>query len=116
MPVTANAECDTVYSIITLRFRLVTLDQGRDGLRAGKGSIRCAEVVSILRGLGFAVEARRRGKHHVYMHPAIIGITGGNFACPHAAGGPVKNNYITKILGVLRDHEGALEAFLRGGK
>ncbi len=80
-------------------------------LRSAKGSIRCDEVVTILQSLGFIVEPGTKGKHHTYVHCAIEGIAS-NFACPHRGGDPVKNNYITKILSVLRLHENALREFL----
>jgi predicted RNA binding protein YcfA (HicA-like mRNA interferase family) len=72
-------------------------------------------VIAILESLGFVVDAKRRGKYHVYAHPSLKGF-GSNFACPHKSGDPVKNNYITGILSVLRIHEEALLKHLGGGK
>lgn len=88
------------------------LDDAKDRLSSGKGSIRCGEVISILGGLGFTVKQRRKSRHYTYNHEALDDFVGSNFACPHRAGDPVNKNYITNILRVLRNYKTQLSAYL----
>lgn len=88
------------------------LDDAKDRLSSGKGSIRCGEVVSILEDLGFTVRPRQNQGHYTYNHEALDKFWGSNFACPHRSGDPVKKNYITNILRVLRDYETQLMRYL----
>ena len=87
------------------------LDEALGQLTSGKGSLRCREVVAILEGLGFVVRITKKG-HYVYNHPGISNFWGGNFACPHRAGDPVKGNYITSIVRSIRQNDAELRQWL----
>ena len=91
----------------------MTLKAALERLRAGKGSIRCEEVIAILQSLGFAVERRGSAKHYVYNHPALpTEFHGSNFGCPHRSGEPVKKEYISNVMRVLRRYENELLVYL----
>ena len=90
----------------------MTLDEAKNRLSSGKGSIRCGEVKSILEDLGFTVKPRRKHGHYVYNHEALDGWWGANFACPHKSGDPVDKNYVTNILRVLRNYGTELSEYL----
>lgn len=90
------------------------LDEALDQLASGKGSLRCREIVAILEDLGFVVRITRKG-HYVYNHPGLPSFWGGNFACPHRAGDPIKNNYITTIIRSIRQNDAELRQWLGVG-
>lgn len=91
----------------------MTLKAALERLRAGKGSIRCGEVIAILESLGFVVKRRGSAQHHAYNHQALAPeFKGANFGCPHRSGEPVKNNYISNVMRVLRQYEDELLNYL----
>ena len=90
----------------------MVLDEAKNRLSSGKGSIRCGEVISILKDLGFTVKPRRKSGHYTYNHEALDDFWGSNFACPHRSGDPVQKNYVTNILRVLRDYKTQLSRYL----
>lgn len=90
----------------------MALDDAIYRLSSGKGSIRCHEVISILEELGFMVKECKKPGHYVYGHEGLDHFWGSDFCCPHRSGNPVLKNYITKILGVLRQYETELSLYL----
>ena len=90
----------------------MTLDEAKNRLSSGKGSIRCKEVKTILENLGFEIESGKVPNHYQFNHPALDGWWGSNFSCPHGGGDPVRKGHISKILRVMKEHEAALKIYL----
>ena len=87
------------------------LEDAKNILSSGKGSLRCGEVKDILEELGFTLRKTKKG-HYVYKHRGLDGYPGGNFCCPHKTGAPVKKSYITDILRDMREFESDLLTYL----
>lgn len=88
------------------------LNDARETLLAGKGNLRCQEVVKLLERLGFEVRDGRRGGHKIFVHHAIPGFYSGSFNCGHGKNPEIKPAYITRILTILDMYAPALEAYL----
>ena len=89
----------------------MTLEEAKNELSSGKGSLGCEDVKGILENLGFTLRRTKKG-HYVYTHNGVPGFHSANFCCPHRSGNPVKKCYITNIINVLRQHESGLSAYL----
>jgi hypothetical protein len=83
-----------------------------DTLNTKKGSLRCAEVKSLLEDLGFEVRDGKRGGHKIFVHDGIPEFTSGAFNCGHGRNPEIKGAYITKIIRVIRELETSIASLL----
>lgn len=86
------------------------LDQVIKTLTASKASMRCDEVVKLLKDLGFNVRDGKCPGHKIFTHPELQDFHSGSFNCDHGKNPQIKSAYISKILRVLSDNETALNA------
>ena len=75
-------------------------------------SLRCREVLKVLKDLGFKVKDASGGGHKLYRHPAIHDFFGSNFNCGHNSGDVIKANYIKSMLNVIEQYETEIKEFL----
>jgi len=68
------------------------------------GSIRCREILSLLRSLGFVVLDVKKGGHKVFYHPNFPDLMD-DFDCGHSDGYEIKSPYKRKILRMLEETE-----------
>lgn len=74
--------------------------------------MRCAEMTSLLKSLGFDVRDGSRGGHKVFVHDGIQGFTSGSYNCDHGRNPEIKRAYIRKVLVILRQYEAELTRYL----
>jgi hypothetical protein len=85
-------------------------------LKNAGSSMRCDEVKKHLTSLGFEVRDGKRGGHKVYTHLHLSAFTSGAFNCDHGKNPEIKKAYITKVIKVLKQHEGELIRYLEKDK
>ena len=83
-----------------------------DRLNTKKGNLRCAEVKSLLEGLGFEVRDGKRGGHKIFVHDGVPEFTSGAFNCGHGKNPEIKRAYITKIILVIKELEASITSLL----
>jgi predicted RNA binding protein YcfA (HicA-like mRNA interferase family) len=92
--------------------------EGYDGalqkLKGAGASMRCKDVVEVLRNLGFKVRDGSKGGHKVITHPGLAGFITDGFDCGHGNNPEVKRPYLTKIIKLLERYEDDLRTFLNG--
>lgn len=74
-------------------------------LSAAKKTIRCDELATQLRRLGFEVRDGKQGGHKVFVHDGVQGFTSGSYNCGHGRNPEILPPYIGKVLRILRQHE-----------
>jgi hypothetical protein len=89
------------------------LDEALTALSAVGGNLRCNELARTLRGLGFDVRDGKKAGHKVVTHPGIARFSTAAFTCGHGKNPEIKPVYVKKVIGLLRDYESDLVAFLR---
>lgn len=83
-------------------------------LESAGASIRCADLTSLLQGLGFTVRDGSRGGHKIFVHEGLPNFQSGSYNCDHGRNPQIKRPYITKVLRIIREHEDDLKIYLRG--
>ncbi len=88
-------------------------DEALDALLTAGANLRCSDLVRTLRGLGFDVRDGKSPGHKVITHPGIARFSTSGVNCGHGKNPEIKRAYVTKMIGLLRDYESDLVAFLR---
>lgn len=71
--------------------------------------LRCEEVCTGLRHMGFEVRNGRRGGHKIVTHDRLKDFFGTDFNCGHGRNDVVKEAYIKKLLRVIGEWQDELE-------
>jgi hypothetical protein len=88
-------------------------DDALAALSAAGGNLRCNDLARTLRDLGFDVRDGRKAGHKVVTHPGIARFSTAGYTCGHGKNPEIKPVYVKKMIGLLRDYESDLIAFLR---
>ena len=88
-------------------------DEALETLSAAGGNLRCNDLVRALRALGFDVRDGKNAGHKVVTHPGLARFSAAGFTCGHGKNPEIKPVYVRKMVGLLRDYESDLVAFLR---
>lgn len=89
--------------------RTQTAQYAIDELSTGR-SLRCTEMITLLRNLGFDVRDGRKPGHKVITHPELERFTSASFTCGHGRNAQVKPVYIRDIRKLLQKHAEELNA------
>ena len=79
-------------------------------LRDKEASTGCEQMVGLLRKLGFEVQRRHSGNHHVMDHDGIPGFTGANFDGGHDK--HLKAVYVRQLRKLLEKYSAEISAAL----
>lgn len=74
-----------------------------------RGSIRCEDMIRLLKGLGFAVRDGKKTGHKVITHPTLVNFTSAAITCGHGRNPEVKPIYVRRIRQLLETHADGLE-------
>ena len=81
-------------------------------LDAAGAGLRCNDLISKLRTLGFDVRDGRKPGHKVLTHPGLPAFTSSSFTCGHGRNPEIKPVYVRNVAAVVRNHEAALSEYL----
>jgi len=84
-----------------------------DELDSVGANLRCNDLISKLRSLGFKVRDGKKQGHKVLTHPGVPSFTTSSFTCGHGKNPEIKPAYVRKVAGVLRTYEPELTDYLR---
>lgn len=85
----------------------------REELEQAVTSLRCRDLVRILRKLGFDVRNGAKQGHKVMTHPGVPSFTSQAFTCGHGRNPEIKPVYVRKVAATLRQFEPELAEYLR---
>ncbi|WP_295878933.1 type II toxin-antitoxin system HicA family toxin [uncultured Thiohalocapsa sp.] len=85
----------------------------REQLEQAVTSLRCSDLVRILRKLGFDVRDGAKQGHKVMTHPGVPSFTSQAFTCGHGKNPEIKPVYVRNIVATLRQFESELAEYLR---
>ncbi|MEC4682926.1 MAG: hypothetical protein VST70_04510 [Nitrospirota bacterium] len=81
-------------------------------LKSG-GSVRCVEILALLKELGFVVRNGNKGGHKTFYHPKLTELRG-HFDCGHSDRYEIKECYKKNILNIIEESEDLISV-LNGG-
>ena len=73
----------------------------------------CKELTNLLIDLGFNIENCGSAGHKIARHPAVSLIEYPNYNCGHNKGEAVKRPYIKKLYKFVKQHEEAIQEYLK---
>lgn len=88
------------------------LGRAIERLDAAGASMRCADVVKLLKSLGFTVRDGSRGGHKILVHHHIVNFTSASFNCDHGRNPEIKRPYIRDLIKLLREYDVELTRYL----
>lgn len=88
-----------------------TVSDAIDTLRTKEANTSCADLASVLEGLGFEVKRRSSGNHHTIDHKGLPGFTGANFDGGH--GKVVMKCYVQEMRKLVKKYESELTEYLK---
>lgn len=91
-------------------------DQVRSALNdldAAGASLRCKDLISKLRSLGFEVRDGKKQGHKVFSHPGVPAFSASAFTCGHGKNPEIKRVYVRNVARTLRAYEADLTDYLR---
>lgn len=81
-------------------------------IAASKRSLRCLELASHLRELGFEVRDGKRGGHKLLFHDGIRDFTSTSYNCGHGRNPEIKTPYIDNILKLIEKYQKEIIEYL----
>ena len=72
-------------------------------------SIRCNDMIRLLKRLGFSVRDGKKAGHKVITHPTLVNFTSASITCGHGRNPQVKPIYVARIRQLLVTHADGLE-------
>lgn len=87
-------------------------DETVAALSAARRSIRCEELASHLRRLGFDVRDGKRGGHKLIFHDGIPDFTSASYNCGHGRNPEIKPAYVSNLLKLLEQYKKEIIEYL----
>jgi len=83
-----------------------------NALNNAGASMRCKQVTTLLKELGFDIKDGKRGGHKVFTHQNIQSFISGSYNCEHGKNPEIKRTYIKQVIKVLNKYEQELVEYL----
>jgi hypothetical protein len=88
------------------------VDTTIEWLENQKANIRCEDLVTALKDLGFTFKSKKTPNHKVFTHSGLADFYTSSFNCPHGGNKPVKLAYVVSVLRILRTYREPLTEYL----